>query len=503
MSLAHSLAHYAPRDLELVNSEPEKYRPAYHYTAHRNWLSDPNGMVYFDGKFHLCYQHDRYDKVFGAMSWGHAVSDDLLHWQELPNAIEPDETLGMCFSGCMVVDKDNTSGLGKDTLVGFYTSELPKQQQSMFYSTDGGRRFIKYERNPVIANTETMSPDFRDPKVMWYEPKSLWVMALAGPERIEFWSSRNLIDWELESFFGAGQGAHEGEWECPDLRCMPIDDNSQELAWVLVVSVNPGGPNGGSGTQYFIGDFGEVGGKLTFSSPQRDVKWLDWGSDNYAGVAWTNTAESQYGDRVFSIGWMNNWTYAYKTPTSQWRGVMTMIRELKLQRFGNDLLLTCRPAPIYEKLHGVELSSAKRILLNQDTHIGEKLAASYLQIEFNSTHTNDVGIELKNTVGQVVRIGYRKSDGVFYVDRRASGNENFAEGFAGTHTATAKHSYDCIKLEIYIDRCSVEVFFNDAEYAMSELIFPEEPLSSIKPYAVGDADLLSIRIREMQKITRS
>lgn len=496
-----SLNKYIVPDVEVVTSGPEKFRPQYHYTAQHDWMSDPNGMVYHNGEFHLCYQHDAYDHVFGAMSWGHAVSKDLLHWQELPKVIEPDEQLGMCFSGCLVVDKDNTSGLGENTLVGFYTSELPKQQQSMFYSRDGGRTFTKYSNNPVIANTEGMSSDFRDPKVMWYAPKSLWVMAVAGPERIEFWSSPNLIDWQFESCFGEGVGVHGCEWECPDLRYMPIDGDSNRRAWVLLVSVNPGGPNGGCGTQYFVGDFLEVDNKLTFTSEQRAVKWVDWGIDNYAGVGWSNLEDSQYGDRLFTIGWMNNWIYAYKTPTSQWRGVMTLIRELKLETIGDTVGLTSQPAPMYKQLLGAELPNVEKIRLNHSSRIGTSLSASRLQLVFDDIEASDVGIELSNDLGQVTRIGYSPADSHFYVDRTKSGNEDFAEGFAGIHFAQTDQQHKTLKIEVFIDRCSVEVFINDGEYTMSELVYPEEPLSVIKPY--GEADLSSVSIRKMNPITRT
>lgn len=499
-----SLARYVLPDADLVTTDPEKYRPTFHYTATKGWLSDPNGMVYFDGEFHLSYQHDDYDNVFGAMSWGHAVSNDLLHWRELPKVIEPDPLLGMCFSGCTVVDKHNTSGLGANTLVGFYTSELPKQQQSMVYSTDRGRTFKKYENNPVIANTEGMSKDFRDPKVIWYEVENCWIMALAGPERIEFWSSQNLINWQVESYFGDGQGAHGGEWECPDLLHLAIDGNQQSKSWVLIVSVNPGGPNGGSGTQYFIGDFAKVDGKLTFSSPQNDVKWLDSGIDNYAGVTWANMADSVNGDCAYSIAWMNNWTYAYKTPTSQWRGVMTMIRELKLRTFKDELVLSCRPAPFYEQLQGAKLfeyqGNSKHTIINRDASVGEPLSASRVRLKFALSDSNDTGLELRNTLGQLTKIGYRKSEGVFYVDRQNCGMQNFAEGFAGEHTTKVKGELEHLEMDIYIDRCSVEVFFNDAEYAMTELIFPEEPLSVFKPFADGQAELIDLSILEMKKI---
>lgn len=497
-----SIPNYSLPNATSASLDPEHYRPLYHYTTSKDWMSDPNGMVFYDGEFHLCYQHDRYDHVFGSMSWGHAISTNLLDWKELPRVVEPDSQLGMCFSGCMVVDKNNSAGFGKNALVGLYTSELPKQQQSLFYSIDKGRTFSKYKHNPVIENAEGQSPDFRDPKVFWHEETAQWIMALAGPERIEFWSSPNLLDWQLESWFGENIGAHGGEWECPDLRRFYVDDDPNQQVWVLVVSVNPGGPNGGCGTQYFLGSFEQRDGKMMFVTTQTEIKWLDWGTDNYAGVGWTNLEDSSFAGRVLSIGWMNNWIYAYKTPTSEWRGVMTMIRELKLETFDDDLVLTCRPAHIYDQLVGQELCQSSNIKLNRVTKIGSGLSASRLRIRFACKGASEVGIELSNSLGDVTRIGYERNENIFYIDRTKSGDVDFAEGFKGKHSAIAKKTYEYFELEVFIDRCSIEVFINNAEYAMTELIFPVEPLSSIKPFAEGNASISSFDVREIGAIKK-
>lgn len=491
-----------PEKREISETLAAMYRPAYHYTPPRDWLSDPNGMVYAAGVFHLCYQHDRYDAIFENMSWGHAVSRDLLHWQERPPAVTPDSELGMCFSGCMVVDAKNTAGFGKDALIGFYTSELPKQQQSMIVSVDGGATFEKYAHNPVIASTETTPPDFRDPKVFWCASADCWMMSVAGPERIEFWSSRNLTDWQFESQFGADHGVHDVQWECPDLRLMPIDGNPEETCWVLIVSVNPGAPSGGSGTMYFVGDFSEVDGRWQFTSLHTESRWLDWGSDNYAHVAWTDLKESVFGERVFSIGWMNNWNYATTLPTAPWRGSMTLIRELEVQAFGPDLVLTARPAPFYRALMGARLvgngAAVDKLAVNRRTDIGAGLATSLIDLQMAELDGLEAGVELTNSRGDLVRIGYLPGTG-FFVDRTAAG-DCFHEQFPGHHIAATAQRYRQIQIEIYLDRCSVEVFFNGGEFSMTELVFPTTPLTHIEPYARGQSELVSSTITEMGAI---
>lgn len=475
------------------------YRPVYHFTPSRDWLSDPNGLVYVDGTFHLCYQFDQYGAIFENMSWGHAVSSNLLDWHERAPVITPDENLGMCFSGCMVVDKNDTAGFGRGAMIGFYTSELPKQQQSMFVSVDNGQSFRKFPHNPVIASTETTAPDFRDPKVFWCDAADCWMMSVAGPERIEFWSSRNLTQWRFESQFGSGHGVHGVQWECPDLRYMSIGEGGATKQWVLLVSVNPGAPNGGSGTMYFLGDFRNEDGVWRFVSDHVEPKWLDWGCDNYAHVGWSNLQDSDYGDRVLSIGWMNNWNYATALPTAPWRGAMTLIRELRLEEFSEGLVLTARPGEMYGRLHGDELlRHGQSLVFGQPLRIGDALSASRIELEFSSVGAAEVGVEFSSDIGDVVRIGYAPGSG-YFVDRNSSGDV-FHEDFPGRHFAEATSLCTDPHFEIYLDRCSVEAFFGRGEYSISDLIFPRGTLTTVTPYSTGIAEVTRARVTQMRGI---
>ena len=328
-------------------NKDEVYRPKVHFSPEAHWVNDPNGMVYNKGVYHLFYQHHPYSSVWGPMHWGHATSRDLINWKHEPIAIYPD-SLGTIFSGSAVVDKNNTSGLGKNgqvPLVAIFTQHSMEgekagrndyQNQSIAYSNDDGKTWIKYEGNPVLKNPGIT--DFRDPKVMWYEPQKKWIMTLATKDCITFYSSKNLKSWVKESEFGATIGAHGGVWECPDLFTL---DNNGKKVWALIVSINPGGPNKGSATQYFIGDFD--GNK--FVPQTTDVKWIDYGPDNYAGITWSNT-----GSRKIFLGWMSKWMYANAVPTETWKNAMTIPRELKLKQVGNNLLIASEPVAELTKI---------------------------------------------------------------------------------------------------------------------------------------------------------
>ena len=289
----------------------EKFRPAYHHTPQYGWMNDPNGMFYKDGEWHLYYQYNPYGSLWENMTWGHSVSKDLIHWEAMPLAIEAD-AIGTIFSGSCVVDKDNTAGFGRNAVIAFYTSAGEAQTQSMAYSTDGGRTFNKYEKNPVVTFN---APDFRDPKVFWYEGTKRWIMMLAVGQEMQIWSSANLKDWQKESSFGSEYGNHGGVWECPDM--LKIEDK-----WVLICNINPGGPFGGSATQYFVGDFD--GKKFTCESMPKVTKWLDYGKDHYATVSFSNAPDG----RTVVLAWMSNWQYANQVPTRQFRSANSIARDL-------------------------------------------------------------------------------------------------------------------------------------------------------------------------------
>ena len=233
----------------------EVFRPLYHHTPAYGWMNDPNGMFYKDGVYHLYFQYNPYGSTWGNMTWGHSTSEDLTHWTFQGEAIVPD-AWGTIFSGSCVVDNDNTAGFGAGAVIAFYTSAKStpwgdSQSQSMAYSLDNGKTFVKYDHNPVLISEER---DFRDPKVFWYAPGKHWVMILAVGQEMWIYSSKNLKEWKKESQFGAKHGAHGGVWECPDLVELPVE-GTNEKKWVLICNLNPGGPFGGSAAQYFVGSF--------------------------------------------------------------------------------------------------------------------------------------------------------------------------------------------------------------------------------------------------------
>ncbi len=454
----------------------EKYRPQYHFTPASGWMNDPNGMVFYAGEYHLFYQYNPDSTVWGPMHWGHAVSKDLVHWDHLPIALYPD-SLGTIFSGSAVLDQNNTSGLGTEgnpPLVAIYTyhdAEMEKagsnkfQTQGIVFSIDSGRNWQKYVGNPVLVNPGIK--DFRDPKVSWHEPSQKWIMALAVKDKISFYSSPNLIDWKFESDFGQDRGAHGGVWECPDL--FPLEISGQEK-WVLLVSINPGGPNGGSATQYFIGDFdGE-----TFTTNQEETLWLDYGTDNYAGVTWSNV-ENQ---RIF-MGWMSNWDYANILPTQNWRSAMTIARELSLAELNGEIRLLNQPLQNYhqhltEDKFSWEIKQENSFLIDQ--------APDWTEINFRDRFESDQELTIElfndNDESMVLKLDFANQE--VSLDRSLIKKHEFSPEFKSVITSHADFSNENVKLEIFKDASSLEIFINDGEWVMTVLYFTENDLNQMK-----------------------
>jgi levanase/fructan beta-fructosidase len=306
-------------------SNVERFRPEYHHSPVYGWMNDPNGMFYKDGEWHLYFQYNPFGSLWENMTWGHSVSKDLVHWEALPNAIEAD-AIGTIFSGSCVVDTRNSAGFGKNAIIAYYTSAAEAQTQSMAYSTDGGRTFTKYEKNPVITSD---IPDFRDPKIFWHEPTQKWIVVLAAGQEMQFYSSPNLKEWTFESSFGREYGNHGGVWECPDMMQLPVRGTGQQK-WMLVCNINPGGPFGGNATQYFVGQFD--GHKFTCESKPEVTKWMDYGKDHYATVSFSNAPENRH----VVIAWMSNWQYANQVPTHQFRSSNSIPRDLDLFADGEE-----------------------------------------------------------------------------------------------------------------------------------------------------------------------
>jgi fructan beta-fructosidase len=455
---------------ENASSYNEAYRPQFHFTPPSGWMNDPNGMVYFDGEYHLFYQHYPDSTVWGPMHWGHAVSKDLVNWEHLPIALEPDN-LGTIFSGSAVVDYQNTSGLGKPNspaMIAIYTyhdaegersGKIDYQTQGLAFSTDKGRTWEKFQGNPVLKNPGIR--DFRDPKVSWVEVeggKGSWIMSLAVKDKISFYSSSNLLEWKHESDFHPDWAAYGGVWECPDL--FPLTTADGVKKWVLFVSINPGGPQGGSATQYFIGDFD---GK-NFTTETTDVKWVDWGTDNYAGVTWANVPEDD-GRRLF-IGWMSNWQYAQVVPTVNWRSATTLPRSLELFKDGNTYSLASKPIKELTKLR-----SKTQNISGEEANLSQEL----VELEFVVSEKN-FRIEFQNDEKE--KLILESSGEHIVLNRGLSGITDFHPEF----TKAQMIPFGNIQpknLTIFIDRSSIEVFINGGEIVISSVIFPNNSFNKI------------------------
>ncbi len=436
------------------------YRPLFHFTPAKGWMNDPNGMIYLNGQHHLFFQHYPDGTVWGPMHWGHATSSDLVQWKEQPIALYPD-SIGMIFSGSAVLDKNNTSGLGRSgiaPLVAIYTQHnMPGekagrtdfQNQSIAYSLDEGKTWTKYAGNPVLKTPNLK--DFRDPKVIWHEPTQKWIMNLAVADHVEFYSSPNLINWTKESEIGKNLFAHGGVWECPDLLSF---NHFGKTIWVLLVSMNPGGPNGGSATQYIVGDFDGH----EFKPYTTDIKWMDYGPDNYAGVTFSNL-----GDRKILIGWMSNWNYANVVPTEKWRSAMTVPRELSLVKQAsnsNQFLLVSTPVK--------ELKNAFVQIVSKENVIPNRIDIK----DIKATHFE---IILSNTYNEKLIVGYHADKKQFYIDRTNAGVSNFNPGFAAVAVAPRLSFTMNMDLSILLDKTSIELFADGGRTVMTALFFPTFP----------------------------
>ena len=462
----------------------EPHRPQLHFSPKKGWMNDPNGMVYYNGKYHLFYQHYPDSTVWGPMHWGHAVSPDLVHWEEQPIALYPD-AIGTIFSGSAVIDRDNTAGFGANAMIAIYTSHnhamakerfFKAQTQSIAYSLDEGRTWTKYNGNPVLPNPGIR--DFRDPKVMWYEPAKQWIMTLATKDHITFYSSPDLKSWKEESKFGQDLGAHGGVWECPDL--IPFEVDGRQV-WVLIVNLNPGAPNGGSGTQYFTGSFdGSV-----FTPDDTDTKWLDYGPDDYAGITWSNT-----GDEKLFIGWMSNWVYANIVPTKNWRSATTVARKLGLTKEDGRYRVISTPVSALEELKTKEFTAKNKSVKKLDVTAGAGALTGPAVLKFNTDEVKSFTVELSNKAGEKVVIGYDRAANNYFVDRSKSGKTDFHKDFKNIATAPRLSSAKNTDITLVIDNASVELFADNGLSVMTTIFFPESDYTNV---TIHSADKLKIK----------
>ena len=422
----------------------EKFRFIYHHTPIYGWMNDPNGMFYKDGVWHLYYQYNPYGSQWENMTWAHSTSTDLIHWKNHGEVIQPD-ALGTIFSGSSVVDKENTAGFGKDAVVAFYTSAGAAQTQSIAYSTDNGETFKKYVNNPILTSDV---PDFRDPNVFWNEEVKQWNLILAAGQQMNIYSSKNLKDWKYESSFGEGYGNHGGVWECPDL--LKMGDK-----WVLICNINPGGPFGGSATQYFVGSFD--GHKFTCESKPEVTKWMDYGKDHYATVSFSNAPDG----RIVVLPWMSNWQYANQVPTQQFRSANGLPRDLGLYSYNGEDYVSVKPSP--EVFAAFEKKPSGRLQ-----------SAAYIEV---TNIKSNASIVLSNDKGERVTMVYDGKNATFSMDRTESGVTDFHSDFKAKTVAPTN---GVIKsMQIFIDRCSIEAFDTEGKVAMTNLVFPSKPYDKI------------------------
>ena len=480
----------------------EKFRPVYHHTPLYGWMNDANGLVYKDGEYHLYFQYNPYGSKWGNMHWGHSVSKDLVHWEHLAPAIARD-TLGHIFSGSSIVDQENVAGYGVESILVFYTSASDKngQVQCLAFSKDNGRTFIKYEKNPILCPADGLR-DFRDPKVFRYEPEDKWVMIVSADKEMRFYESKNLKDWNYMSSFGEGYGVQPCQFECPDMVELSVDGDTNRKKWALIVNVNPGCYFGGSATQYFTGDFD--GMKFSCDSQPNVTKWLDWGKDHYATVCFSNT-----GERTIAVPWMSNWQYCNIVPTKQFRSANALPRELSLYTQDNEIYLSAAPVPEIKTLRK-EKKEIPAFTVANDYHIDSLLAdndgAYELALEITVGEAEIMGFSLFNDKGEKVDIYFNLPEKRLVMDRTKSGivdfgkksvpheievhdrrkttSINYIDDFALATWAPIKKENKYM-LDVFVDKCSVEIFLNGGKVAMTNLIFPSEPYNRMCFYSKG------------------
>ena len=427
----------------------EKYRPVYHHTPAWGWMNDPNGMFYKDGVWHLYFQHNPYGSQWENMTWGHSTSTDLLHWTFQGDPIEAD-VWGTIFSGSAVVDHNNTAGFGKGAVVAMYTSAGENQTQSIAYSNDNGQTFTKYDGNPVLTSN---TPDYRDPHVFWNEDIKRWNMIMAEGQHMDIYSSADLKEWKLESQFGAEYGNHGGVWECPDLMKMKVRGTDQ-YKWMLLCNINPGGPFGGSATQYFVGQFD--GHKFTCESAPEVTKWMDYGKDHYATVTFDNAPDGRH----VAMAWMSNWQYANQVPTMQYRSANSVPRDLDLYEYQGQTYCGVTPSP--------ELAAARP---KKATKTLTEACEMVVTLKGNAT------ITLANDKGEQVVMTYDEKSRTFAMDRTKSGQKEFSDDFAALTVAPVHGKMS--QLRLFIDRSSIEAFDADGKMAMTNLVFPTKPYNKV------------------------
>jgi len=496
------------------DSYDQPWRPQYHFTPSHNFMNDPNGMVFYKGEYHLFYQYNPQGQVWGHMSWGHAVSSDMVHWQHLPLAI-PEDPNYMIYSGSAVVDWNNSSGLCKNPdpkdhscLIAIYAAAYKdRQKQHIAYSNDRGRTWTNYTGNPVI---DVDAEDFRDPKIFWYSPQKKWVLVavLADHRKALFFSSFDLKHWTKLSEFGPA-GDDAGQWECPDLLDLQIEDTDEHRG-VLIINRNPGAPAGGTGVRYLIGHFD--GTQFVEKESAGKNLWADYGKDFYATNSFDDMPESD--SRRIWMGWTSNWLYAKDEPTVLWRGAQSIPRALTLRWVGTpltpeagisgapdpalppkeggrtghpELLMVQAPVRELQSLREKPFQLSSMSIADANQKLASVKGETYeIEAELDPGSASEIGFRLRKSDGAETVVGVVPATDMLFVDRTKSGDVSFSKDFPGRFS-TMLHNTKRVKLHIFVDRSSVEVFANDGEKVMTDRIYPPPGSTGIGIYSTGGA----------------
>ncbi|MBO0940000.1 glycoside hydrolase family 32 protein [Fibrella sp. HMF5335] len=469
----------------------EEYRPRYHFTPPKNWINDPNGTIYANGEYHLFYQHNPFGNEWGHMSWGHATSKDLIRWQHLPLAI-PEFTSAdgksqtAIFSGSTVVDKNNQSGLcpvgTKDCMVAIYTGNVSAggkqtaQYQNLAYSADKGRTWTEYAHNPVL---DLHTKEFRDPNVFWYAPGRKWLMAVIKPtdHQAAFYESVNLKDWKLLSLFGP-MGDTTRVWECPALFEVPVEGSSAKK-WVLTVSSGHRQKNY-LAMQYFVGDFD---GKTFTPQRQNEILYVDEGKDFYAGIPFNDRPTNRR--KPIMIGWLNDWEYANKIPTTPFKGAMSVPRELSLQNTPQGYRLV--QTPISLAAFRKKVTTITNMTVDKPTPLGYAGESYELEATITVGSAKKVGIRLLKSGAEESVLTYDTATQTLSFDRTHSGNVTFSDRFPSIESVRVAPQNGRLKLHLLVDKSIIEIFANDGQRVMTDLVFPTKHEGNIELFSDGGA----------------
>ncbi|MGK7369334.1 MAG: glycoside hydrolase family 32 protein [Candidatus Halalkalibacterium sp. M3_1C_030] len=498
-----------PEDAKSQVTFKEEYRPQYHFSPAKNWMNDPNGLVYHKGEYHLFYQYNPFGITWGHMSWGHAVSNDMMHWQHLPVALKEENGI-MIFSGSAVVDHMNSTGFGSSEnppLIAIYTGhqddgETVRQDQRIAYSVDNGRSWTKYAGNPVID--EGMS-DFRDPKVFRHEESGKWIMvvALSKEQKVRFYGSDNLKDWNLLSEFGPAGASNDILWECPDLFKLNVDGNPKESRWVLQVDVNPGSVAGGSGGQYFVGEFD---GERFTEDPGMEgrTNWVDYGRDFYAAQSYSDIPEKD-GRRIW-LAWMSNWDYAQNVPTDPWRSAMSLPREVELKSVDIGYRLIQKPVSELRNLRKDSIRIEDKVIksISEDGMIDFNGKAYELLVEFDAGDAERFGLKVRKGEDEETIIGYDVNNNRLFVDRTRSGNIDFDSTFPGVEEAPLEIKNNRLRMHVFVDWSSVEVFADGGEVVITDRIFPSSESGGLEVFSEGGtAKVISMDVWNLESVWKN